>query len=240
MDEAEFRSLPASIAAARAYRALALGDISGTKMYARQALALDPEGDSIHHTQAISLLGIAEYASGDLPAAEQELRKFQAIMWQANDIANAIGITFILANIKLVQGRLREAVSAYRQSLQLAVSRGAPSFLGASDLHRGLSELLCEQGDLEAAAQHLLTAQQLGEQGATNRLAASPMCCSGAHEGISGRSGWRSRFVGRGGAPVCQESLTRSSHRGVEGADVGQAGQVDRSSVVGARTEPIP
>src|SRR4030042_6167155 len=87
-------------------------------------------------------------------------------MWQSNNIANAIGITFILANIKRVQGPLREAVSAYRQSLQLAVSRGAPFFIGASDLYRGLSELLCEQGDLEAAAQHLLTAQQLGEQGA--------------------------------------------------------------------------
>ena len=166
VDEVEFLSLPASIAAARAYRALALGDISSTKMYARQALALDPEGNSIHHTQAISLLGIAEYASGDLRAAEQEFLKFQAMMWKANDIADAIGITFILANIKLVQGRLREAVSAYRQSLQLAASRGAPSFLGASDLYRGLSELLCEQGDLEAAAQHLQTAQQMGEQGA--------------------------------------------------------------------------
>jgi ATP/maltotriose-dependent transcriptional regulator MalT len=167
VDETEFRSLPASIAAARAYRALALGDIPGTKMYARQTLALDPEGDSIHHTQAISLLGIAEYASGDLRAAEQELGKFQAIMWQTNDIANAIGITFILANIKLVQGRLCEAVSAYQQSLELAASRGAPFFLGASDLYRGLSELLCEQGDLEAAAQHLITAQQVGEKGAT-------------------------------------------------------------------------
>jgi LuxR family maltose regulon positive regulatory protein len=164
VDEAEFRSLPASIAAARAYRALALGDISSTKMYARQALALDSEGNSIHHTQAISLLGMAEYASGNLRAAEQEFLKFQAIMWHANDIANAIGITFILANIKLVQGRLREAVSAYRQSLQLAASRGAPSFLGASDLYRGLGELLVEQGDLEAAAQHLQIAYQLGEQ----------------------------------------------------------------------------
>jgi len=166
VDEAEFRSLPASIAAARTYRALALGDISSTKMYALQALGLDPEGNSIHYTQAISLLGIAEYASGDLLAAEQELLKFQAIMRQANDIANAIGITFILANIKLVQGRLREAVNAYQQSLQLAVSRGVPSFLGVSDLYRGLSELLCEQGDLETATQHLLKARQLGEQGA--------------------------------------------------------------------------
>lgn len=164
VDEAEFRSLPAAIAAARAYRALALGDTPGTKMYARQALALVREDDLLRRTQATALLGLAEYASGNLPAAEQELLKFRALMWQANDVANAIGITFILADIKLAQGRLREAVSDYQQSLQLADRRGVPAFLGASDLYRGLSELLCEQGDLEGAAQYLLTARQLGEQ----------------------------------------------------------------------------
>jgi LuxR family maltose regulon positive regulatory protein len=167
VDEVEFRLLPASISAARAYRALALGDISGTKMYARQTLALVPEDTSPHRTQATALLGLAEYASGDLQTAEQELLKFQAMMWQVNDIASAIGITFALANIKLVQGRLREAVSAYQQSLQLAANRGAPFFIGVSDLYRGLSGLLCEQNDLEAAAQCLVTAQQMGEQGAT-------------------------------------------------------------------------
>ena len=164
VDKAEFRSLPASIAAARAYRDLALGDIDGTKMQARKALALVPKGEIIHRTQATALLGMAEYASGNLQAAEMEFLKFQAMMWQANDIANAISITFILANILLIQGRLQEAISAYRQSLKLAVNRGTPSFLGESDLYRGLSEVLCEQGDLEGAAQHLQTAQQLGER----------------------------------------------------------------------------
>lgn len=167
VDEAEFRSLPASIAAARAYRSLALGDIPGTKMYARQALTLAPEITSPHHIQATALLGLAEYTSGNLQAAEQDLLKFQELMWQVNDIASAIGITYVLADIKLIRGRLREALSAYRQSLQLAVNRGAPFFLGACDLHRGLSELLCEQNELEAATQHLLTAQQMGERGST-------------------------------------------------------------------------
>ncbi len=166
VDKAEFRVLPASIAAARAYRALALEDIAATKMYASQALALVPEDEFVHRTQATALLGMAEYAEGNLPAAEKQFLKFQALMWQANDIANAIGITYILANILQVQGRLREAVSTYRQSLQLAAKRGAPVFLGASDLYRGLSELLCEQGDLDGAAEHLQTAQQLGERGA--------------------------------------------------------------------------
>jgi LuxR family maltose regulon positive regulatory protein len=40
------------------------------------------------------------------------------------------------------------------------------SFLGASDLYRGLSEVLCEQGDLQGAAQQLQTAQQMGERNA--------------------------------------------------------------------------
>ena len=166
VDKAEFRVLPASIAAARAYRALALEDIPGTKMYASQALALVPDDETVHRTQATALLGMAEYAEGNLPAAEQQFLKFQAMMWQANDIANAISITYILANIMLIQGRLQEAVSAYRQSLKLAANRGALSFLGASDLYRGLSEVLCEQGDLEGAAQQLQTAQQMGERNA--------------------------------------------------------------------------
>lgn len=166
VDQAEFRALPASIAAARAYRALALEDIPATKMYANQALALVQGNESIHRTQATALLGMAEYAEGNLFAAEQHFLKFQEMMWQANDIANAISITYILATLMLIQGRLQEAISAYRQSLQLAAKLGAPIFLGASDLHRGLSELLCEQGDLEGAAQHLQTAGQLGERGA--------------------------------------------------------------------------
>ncbi len=166
VDEAEFRSLPASIAAARAYRALALGDTGSTKMYARKALALVPEGENIHRTQATALLGMAEYAEGNLPAAEQEFLKFQAMMWLANNIANAISITYILADILLIQGRLQEAASAYRKALKQAADRGALSFLGASDLYRGLSEVLCEQGDLEGAAQQLQTAHKMGERSA--------------------------------------------------------------------------
>ena len=167
VDKVEYESLPVSISTARAYRALAIGDISATKMYARQSMALHSEDTAPHHTQAIALLGIAEFASGNLQAAEQELLKFQELMWKVNDLASAIGITFVLANIKLIQGNLREAFSTYQQSLQLAMNRGASFFIGVSELHRGLGQLLCEQNDLEAAAKSLLTAQEMGEKGAT-------------------------------------------------------------------------
>jgi LuxR family maltose regulon positive regulatory protein len=42
-DQEEFRHLPATIAAARAYHALALGDVPGTVKYAQRALDLLPE-----------------------------------------------------------------------------------------------------------------------------------------------------------------------------------------------------
>jgi LuxR family maltose regulon positive regulatory protein len=163
VDEADYQALPAAIAGARAYRALALGDIAGTIEYARQTLALAAADDHVRRIQATALLGIAEYASGNLQSAERSILDFQASMWQAGDVANALGMTFILANIWLAQGRLHEAVSAFQRALQVAVKRGASTLIGTSDLYRGLSELLCEQGDLEQAAQHLSTAQQLGE-----------------------------------------------------------------------------
>ena len=67
---------------------------------------------------------MAEYANGDLEAADRSLTDFQAICTGRRP-SNAIGITFVLANIKRARGRLREAVSAYQQALQLAQSSAA-------------------------------------------------------------------------------------------------------------------
>lgn len=165
VDKEQLRTLPASIASARAYRALTLGDIPGAVKFASQALTLTPEEDQINHIQATSLLGIAQYASGDLEAADRSLTDLQAKMWKAGENSTATGISFILANIKIARGRLHEAASIYQQALQLAASRGEPMPVGMADLYRGLSELNCERGDLEAAVQHLQTSKKLGEQG---------------------------------------------------------------------------
>ncbi len=160
------QDLRASIAAARAYRAMALGDLVSTRTHARQALDLSSDPDSLFRTRAMAMLGFAEYASGNLAESEHQLLAFQHCMWKIRDLASAIGITFMLADLKGSQGRLREAIATYVQSLELAERLRAPTFLGASDLHRGLGELLCEQGDLDGAARQLALAQQLGEQGA--------------------------------------------------------------------------
>ena len=66
VDQEQFRSLPASIANARAYRAQALGDVAGTVTYARRALDLLPEGDYYERGTTAALLGLAYWASGNL------------------------------------------------------------------------------------------------------------------------------------------------------------------------------
>jgi LuxR family maltose regulon positive regulatory protein len=163
-DKEQFLSLPASIAAARAYRSLALGDIPATVKHARQALEVAPEDDRVRYIQATSLLGLAQYANGDLEAAEHSLVDFHANLQKTSDIQTLVGITFLLADIRVALGRLHEAKNSYEQTLRLAISQGEPPPPGTADLYRGLSELCIEWNDLAAAERHLLTSQKLGEQ----------------------------------------------------------------------------
>lgn len=165
-DEAQFRLLPVTIATARAYRALALGNIPDAVQHARRALSLTPEHDDIHYIPATALLGIAQYANGDLEVADRSLTEFRDYVQKVDSLSTTIGITFVLAEIKTARCRLDEAASAYQRALQLAESQGAPMPVGTADLYRGMSELDCERGNLEAAAQHLLTAKKLGAQAA--------------------------------------------------------------------------
>ncbi len=167
VDEEQFRFLPATIATARAYRALALGDVPGTVEHAREALRQTPEEDYVRRIQAASLLGLAQHASGDLEAADRSLSDLLADLWRAGDISTAVGVTFVLADVRVARGRLHGAASAYQRAMQLAAGQGEPMPVGTADLYRGMSELCCERGDLEAAAQHLVKGRELGERGAS-------------------------------------------------------------------------
>jgi len=160
MDEEEFKSLPVVLAIARTYHAQAIGDISGTIKYAQRVLDLSPEGDSQFPGVASSLLGLAQYASGNLDAAYRAFSNGLASM----DPYAAISGNFVLAAIKLAQGQLSTAVSLYEKAIRLVLERGEPMPLGTEDLYSGISELHRERGDLETAAQDLLTGRKLGEQ----------------------------------------------------------------------------
>ncbi len=160
VDEEQFESLPVVLAAARAYHAQAIGDISGTIKYTQHVLELSPAEDSRWHRGASSLLGLAQYASGNLDAAYRAISDGLA---RAGPY-DAISGNFLLAGIKLAQGQLNTALSIYEKALRLVLERGEPMPLGTEELYSGISELHRERGDLEAAAQDLLTGRKLGEQ----------------------------------------------------------------------------
>jgi LuxR family maltose regulon positive regulatory protein len=160
VDEEQFRSLPKSIATARAYHAQAIGDFPGTVKYARRVLDLLPKGDPQWRGDATALLALAYWASGDLEAAHRTFSDGLAGM----DPLDVIVGTFVLADIKMTLGHLHEAVSICERALQLATEHGEPMPLGTEDVYTGISEPHRERGDLEAAAQDLATSKQLGER----------------------------------------------------------------------------
>jgi LuxR family maltose regulon positive regulatory protein len=166
VDEVQFRSLPASIATARAYHALALGDVSGAAKYAERAIDLLPEAGHLRRGPVAALLGLAYWASGALEAAHQALAQAMAGFQLAGNLHFALSVTYGLADIRITQGHLREAVSTYQRALQLVAEQGEPVLRGTADLYLGLAELHCEQGDLEAATRYLLKSEELGEPAA--------------------------------------------------------------------------
>jgi LuxR family transcriptional regulator, maltose regulon positive regulatory protein len=164
VDEVAFRSLPGTIAVARAYHAGALGDVFCAADHARRALDLLPDDDHLWRGAAASLLGIAYWTSGDLEAAYRSFADSVSHQQMTGHVRFQIAGTYILADIRIAQGRLNEAVRTYEQSLQLATEQGEPVW-GTANLYVGLSELHRERGDLEAAKQHLLRSKELDEHG---------------------------------------------------------------------------
>lgn len=161
----ELRSLLATIGVARAYRAHSLGDVPGTVKHARGVLELLPEGDHLRREQAIALMGMTYWTSGDLEATDRLFADYSQRQVTAGNILVAISAMSVLPDIRPALGRLRGAVDALTRLLQVVVDQGEPLPPETADLYRGLGELALEQGCHAAAAAHLLRSKELGEQG---------------------------------------------------------------------------
>ncbi len=139
VDEGQFRRLPGAIAVHRAGLALLLGNLALTEEHARRALDLAPEDDDLRRGSAAALLGLAWWAGGDLEPAHRSYAAGMASLRRAGHHADALGCTIALADIRIAQGRLREAMRTYEQALQLAAEQGAPVLRGTADMHVGMS-----------------------------------------------------------------------------------------------------
>jgi LuxR family maltose regulon positive regulatory protein len=163
VDEADFQRLPGLVAMYHAGIALARGDVTNTMKYARRVLALVRQDDDFLRGAASSLLGLAYWTRGDLDTAHEMFANGMAHLQRIGFISDVIGGSVTLADIRLTQGRLREAMSTYEHGLQLATKPGMPALRGAADMHVGMSDIYHERNDLEAAMHHLLKSKELGE-----------------------------------------------------------------------------
>jgi LuxR family maltose regulon positive regulatory protein len=163
VDEEGFRSLPGAIELYRAALALIAGDVPGAVTHASRVLELLPDENHVGRAAAAGLLGLAWWASGDLEAGYEAYAECVAGLRRAGHIADILGCSIALADIRIVQGRLGDAMRIYERAVQLVADQGGPVLRGTADMHVGMSEVHRERGDLQAARRELMRSQELGE-----------------------------------------------------------------------------
>jgi LuxR family maltose regulon positive regulatory protein len=162
-DDAGFPRLPSAIAMYRAGQALLSGDVAGTVAHARRALDLAGAEDHLGRGGAAGLLGLAHWRSGDLDTAHRWYAEAATSLEEAGHVSDVTGCAIALADIRLAQGRLGEAMTTYERAMRLATPGTGPVLRGAADMHVGIAGVHTERGDLDAARRHLLASRDLGE-----------------------------------------------------------------------------
>ncbi|MEM8857524.1 MAG: LuxR C-terminal-related transcriptional regulator [Chloroflexota bacterium] len=164
VDQKEFNSLPAKIAAARAYIAYAAGDLPATMRYAQLTLDLLPEDDHFYRGIPAVTLGMAQLANGDLKYAFKSFSDAVTSFELANNPLFALNGRMVMADIKVTQGHLHEATHIHKESLRQFEEQKVPLFRTGESLHRAIGAIFYEQGDLEAARQHLEKSQAFSKK----------------------------------------------------------------------------
>ena len=134
---ASFAACPSAIAIYRAGQARILGDVAGTMTHARRALDLAGDGRSPRAGRAAALLGLAYWTSGDLDAAHRWYAEAMASLEKAGHLSDVVGCAIALADIRIAQGRLREAMSTYERGLQRATEQRRARAAGSGGHARG-------------------------------------------------------------------------------------------------------
>jgi LuxR family transcriptional regulator, maltose regulon positive regulatory protein len=162
-DDAAFHRLPSAIAMYRAGQALLSGDVAGTVAHARRALDLAGAEDHLGRGGAAGLLGLAHWASGDLDTGHRWYADAATSLEEAGHVSDVTGCAIALADIRLAQGRLGEAMTTYERAMRLVTPGTGPVLRGAADMHVGIAGVHAERGDLDAARRHLAASRDLGE-----------------------------------------------------------------------------
>ncbi len=164
LDETERARLPGAIQMYRAALALIAGDPAGTVEHADLAVVRAAPGDDLTVAAASALSGLASWSGGDLEAAHRGYSVAVQGLERAGNIADVLGCSITLGDLRLTQGRLGDARRTYEDALRLAAAHQPDRPLrGTADMVVGLAQVALERDDLETARGHLARLDELGE-----------------------------------------------------------------------------
>lgn len=160
-DEEEYARLPAQVAVYRAGQALLAGDLEATVAHAGRVLRTAQPSDHLQLGAASALMGLAHWASGELPAARSRYADALQHLVNADFLPDVLGVSLGLADIQMAQGGLLDAIHTFEAGLELV--RHHPGLRGTADMHAGISEPLLARNEVDRARSHLDAARELGE-----------------------------------------------------------------------------
>ncbi len=163
LDDAELRRLPGVIQMYRAALALVRGDGAATVRHADLAVDRAAVDDHLTRGGASALSGLALWGDGHLDAAHAAYSASVEGMRRAGHLSDVLGCSITLADIRITQGRLGEALRTYEHALRTVSPDATTPLRGTADMYVGMSQVACERNDLDAADAHLLRSHELGE-----------------------------------------------------------------------------
>jgi LuxR family transcriptional regulator, maltose regulon positive regulatory protein len=142
------------------------GDLGGASDAAREALALQPEGESFGRTVALLLLGATRYWSERPREAIEALDEAAALARAMDNHLGHIYALGYLAMARLDLGEVAEAEKLTRQALDVADDPGRREHFVAMIAHLAESRFLAQAGRLDDACAAAARAAVLAKRGA--------------------------------------------------------------------------
>jgi LuxR family maltose regulon positive regulatory protein len=163
VDQRDGARLSGVIEMSRAGLALVRGDLTATLVHARSAIDRAPADDHVTRAGASALCGLACWTTGDLEEAHRAYSAAVEGLQRAGHTSDVLGCSITLADIRITQGRLGDALRTYQRAIRLASAEPGTVLRGTADMHVGLSRIAAERGDRQTAERHLRRSQELGE-----------------------------------------------------------------------------
>jgi LuxR family transcriptional regulator, maltose regulon positive regulatory protein len=163
VDRTEWDRLPAALELYRSALSLIHGDLDATIAHADLATSRAAADDHLTRAGAAATAGLARWAGGNLEEAHRFYSTCVEGLRRDGHISDALGCSITLADIRITQGRLTDALWTYQAALRLAEDDPVPVTRGTADMHVGISGVACERNDLANAAHQLQLSRELGD-----------------------------------------------------------------------------